>query len=157
VAQVGVLWRRWAEGGERRPPVILTDFDGEPRSVGTAAADHLAELVEEVPVPDGWVLEDEVLGEDGAFPWLRLRLVRPAQELSLQAVALADHQAAVGELAVRWAHSLGLPRDVAEDLRLAGTWHDAGKADSRMQVAMTMREDGGRVAVTRAACGGSTS
>lgn len=141
VAQVGVLWRRWAEGGERRPPVILTDFDGEPRSVGTAAADHLAELVEEVPVPDGWVLEDEVLGEDGAFPWLRLRLVRPAQELSLQAVALADHQAAVGELAVRWAHSLGLPRDVAEDLRLAGTWHDAGKADSRMQVAMTMRED----------------
>lgn len=141
VEQVTGLWKRWATEEGEDVPVILTDLAGEPRPAGVEPADHLRELIEEATPPKGWVLDYELLGEDLAHPWLRLRLARPAQEMKLRAVVLAEHQEAVGKLAARWARGIGLPGEVVEDLRTAGAWHDAGKADPHMQAALRMQED----------------
>lgn len=48
-------------------------------------------------------------------------------------VTLPIHQAGVAAAVVEFARRLGLPADVAGDLRLAGEWHDVGKADLRFQ------------------------
>ena len=48
-------------------------------------------------------------------------------------VPLGDHCGKVGELAGRFAEAGGLPDTLVEDLRLAGTLHDLGKADRRFQ------------------------
>jgi CRISPR-associated endonuclease/helicase Cas3 len=48
-------------------------------------------------------------------------------------VGLDEHCAEVGALAARFAANLGLPGVLCEDLRLAGTLHDVGKADVRFQ------------------------
>ena len=48
-------------------------------------------------------------------------------------VSLADHLAGVAEVASGFATSMGLATELEADLRLAGEWHDAGKADARFQ------------------------
>jgi CRISPR-associated endonuclease/helicase Cas3 len=48
-------------------------------------------------------------------------------------VPLADHLAGVADVASGFAARLGVPGDLVADLRLAGEWHDAGKADPRFQ------------------------
>ncbi len=48
-------------------------------------------------------------------------------------VTLANHLAGVADEAAGFAERLGLPSDLVADLRLAGEWHDAGKADVRFQ------------------------
>lgn len=48
-------------------------------------------------------------------------------------VPLADHLRGVAEFAADFAERLSLPRTIVEDLRLAGWWHDVGKADRRFQ------------------------
>ncbi|HYC78840.1 MAG TPA: type I-U CRISPR-associated helicase/endonuclease Cas3 [Planctomycetota bacterium] len=49
------------------------------------------------------------------------------------AVTLEDHSSHVEQRARSFALSLGLPREVADDLALAGWLHDVGKADPRFQ------------------------
>jgi CRISPR-associated endonuclease/helicase Cas3 len=46
---------------------------------------------------------------------------------------LAEHLARVAERAAGFARRLGLSDALVADLRLAGEWHDAGKADVRFQ------------------------
>ena len=48
-------------------------------------------------------------------------------------VSLSRHLAGVGERAGRIGERLGWPREVVEDVRLAGQLHDLGKVDSRFQ------------------------
>jgi CRISPR-associated endonuclease/helicase Cas3 len=48
-------------------------------------------------------------------------------------VTLRRHQLAVADLAREYARGCGLPEELAEELALAGQWHDAGKADRRFQ------------------------
>lgn len=48
-------------------------------------------------------------------------------------VTLADHLAGVAETAAGFAERLGAADGLVADLRLAGEWHDAGKADPRFQ------------------------
>ena len=48
-------------------------------------------------------------------------------------VTLRQHLDGVGERAGRIAERLGLPDEIAEDIRLAGQLHDLGKVDSRFQ------------------------
>ena len=131
--------------GAGGPRVILTDLGGELTGEGEARADVLLELADEIPAPQGWVLETDVLGEDSPIPWLRLGLARPAGEERRRAVPLGEHNRAVGECAERWARSLGLPEPVVEDIALAGAYHDVGKNElAAFQTALRMRqgEDG---------------
>ncbi len=48
-------------------------------------------------------------------------------------VTLSDHLTGVAETVSGFAERLGLSDDLVADLRLAGEWHDAGKADVRFQ------------------------
>lgn len=48
-------------------------------------------------------------------------------------IPLAEHLASVASIASSFAGRLGLSDDIAADLRLAGEWHDCGKADPRFQ------------------------
>jgi len=48
-------------------------------------------------------------------------------------ISLADHLAGVSETVTGFAERLGLSDAFVADLRLAGQWHDAGKADVRFQ------------------------
>ena len=129
--------------GAGAPRVILTDLGGETGDEGEARADVLLELADEIPAPQGWVLEAEVLGEASPTPWLRLGLARPADEERRRAVPLGEHNRAVGERAGQWARSIGLPERVVDDIALAGAHHDAGKNElAAFQTALRMREGG---------------
>ena len=131
------------DGGAGAPRVILTDLGGETGDEGEARADVLLELADEIPAPQGWVLETEVLGETSPTPWLRLGLARPADEERRRAVPLDEHNRAVGERAGRWARSIGLPERIVDDIVLAGVYHDAGKNElAAFQTALRMREGG---------------
>ena len=48
-------------------------------------------------------------------------------------IKLSSHLEGVGERAERFAASLGLSKEIQEDLRLAGSLHDLGKVDKRFQ------------------------
>lgn len=48
-------------------------------------------------------------------------------------VTLREHMANVGDRAQRYGARSGLPASALADVRLAGRWHDAGKADPRFQ------------------------
>jgi CRISPR-associated endonuclease/helicase Cas3 len=50
-----------------------------------------------------------------------------------QEITLSSHCEGVAAMAADFATRLGLPDDWVADLRLAGRWHDAGKADFRFQ------------------------
>ena len=127
--------------GAGAPRVILTDLGGETGDEGEARADVLLELADEIPAPQGWVLEAEVLGEASPTPWLRLGLARPADEERRRAVPLGEHNRAVGERAGQWARSIGLPERIVDDIALAGAHHDAGKNElAAFQTALRMRE-----------------
>jgi CRISPR-associated endonuclease/helicase Cas3 len=52
---------------------------------------------------------------------------------SRKTVLLADHVEGVTNFAVRFAEQCGLPSELVNDFRLAGQFHDAGKADPRFQ------------------------
>ncbi len=54
--------------------------------------------------------------------------------LSTVPATLADHGAAVGEMARTFAGHLGLSDELARAVELAGRWHDLGKSDPRFQV-----------------------
>lgn len=55
-------------------------------------------------------------------------------ERSTQPESLKDHSAAVSALATKIAIDCGLCPELVETMRVAGWWHDAGKADPRMQI-----------------------
>jgi CRISPR-associated endonuclease/helicase Cas3 len=48
-------------------------------------------------------------------------------------VTLAKHMHGVGDIAEDFGRRLGLPATVVADVKLAGRWHDIGKADPRFQ------------------------
>jgi CRISPR-associated endonuclease/helicase Cas3 len=48
-------------------------------------------------------------------------------------ITLSRHSTGVSELVADFATHVGLPDDCVSDLKLAGLWHDAGKADLRFQ------------------------
>jgi CRISPR-associated endonuclease/helicase Cas3 len=58
---------------------------------------------------------------------------------SSQAVTLLDHCEAVANMAATIATNCGLSPELVESVRAAALWHDAGKADPRMQVWMGAR------------------
>ncbi len=51
-------------------------------------------------------------------------------------VTLRSHLEGVGAKAAEYAHRLGLPREIQDDLRLAGRLHDLGKVDPRFQLSL---------------------
>jgi len=51
-------------------------------------------------------------------------------------VTLRSHLEGVGAKAAEYAHRLGLPREIQDDLRLAGRLHDLGKVDPRFQLGL---------------------
>ena len=51
-------------------------------------------------------------------------------------VTLHSHLEGVGAKAAEYAHRLGLPREIQDDLRLAGRLHDLGKVDPRFQLGL---------------------
>jgi len=63
-------------------------------------------------------------------------------------VSLAGHGEHVGTTARAFAEHLGLPREVARAVELAGRWHDLGKADDRFQL---MLHDGDQLSALAAA------
>ncbi len=84
------------------------------------------------PAP-GWVITGKLRGIQ---PELEAEPT-PAEEddeLSLNGlVTLKQHVDGVTEFAVRFAKQCGLPCELVNDFRLAGQFHDAGKADPRFQ------------------------
>jgi len=77
----------------------------------------------------GWVVTGKVTAPQAEPP--------PAEEddeLSLGGlVTLKQHADGVTRFAVHFARQCGLPYELVNDLRLAGMFHDAGKADPRFQ------------------------
>lgn len=59
---------------------------------------------------------------------------RLTSEQSTQPVLLTQHSEAVANLAMKVAHGCGLSPELSEAVKLAAWWHDAGKADPRMQL-----------------------
>ena len=129
------------QGPGWRQAAILTDLSGG----DVRTDDPYADLLEEaalLAVPPGWQIDDDVIGADSRYPWLRLRLVEAATERPVSTEDDADertlcgHGDQVGERAGQWARAIGLPENLVEDLVTAGRHHDDGKADSRMQAAL---------------------
>lgn len=138
--------------GFTRTPPLLTDLGGEQLDEDSedprVRADCLDEIVREVEVPDGWVLEPELLGVEARRPWLRIRLVRvpdrtdDRRRAGFRDVLLSDHNEAVGERARTWARTIGVPEEVAADIALAGAYHDRGKGrTAAFQTALAMDVD----------------
>jgi CRISPR-associated endonuclease/helicase Cas3 len=137
---------REAANAEDRPDLeeIKTAF----AELAQTAPEHLRELfkalaeaklkAEEYPTRDeqsapGWVITGKLpdaKAEAEAEP-------TPAEEddeLSLRGlVTLTQHIDGVTNFAVRFAEQCGLPPELVSDFRLAGQFHDAGKADPRFQ------------------------
>ncbi|WP_244963322.1 type I-G CRISPR-associated helicase/endonuclease Cas3g [Actinomyces trachealis] len=131
--------RRWRRH-RRRLPALLVDLEGEQTGHQDPTA-FLEEVVEDLQVPTGWVLEFQVLGSLSTHPCLLLELAPPVEEREGRQVQLDSHGQAVGDLAGRWARALGLPGPVVADLRLAGVLHDSGKRCSEaFQLALTAEE-----------------
>lgn len=86
-----------------------------------------------VPIDSGGVLIIEAPGSRFAAD-ARSNEDPGSTSLSAEPAALADHGAAVGATARRFADHLGLGDDVARAVELAGRWHDLGKSDPRFQV-----------------------
>lgn len=94
--------------------------------------------VEEYPARDdqpapGWVITGK-LPDAKAEAERELTPADEDDELSLRGlVTLKQHVDGVTDFAVRFAEQCGLPSALVQDFRLAGQFHDAGKADPRFQ------------------------
>lgn len=131
--------RHW-QRHRRRLPALLVDLGGEQTSHQDPTA-FLEEVVADLQVPAGWLLESQVLAPLSTHPCLLLELAPPVDEREGRQVGLDSHNQAVGDLAGHWARALGLPEPVVADLRLAGSCHDEGKRCSpAFQLALTVEE-----------------
>lgn len=81
------------------------------------------------PSGNGWV----VYGRKGQGGKLGPSNEDDQLDQSFAEVSLDKHQAGVAETCSHWASSLGIPEDLATDIRLAALLHDVGKADPRFQ------------------------
>ena len=90
---------------------------------GDNAGEYLLAIGKRRPVrPDEEAVVDERFTTDGS-----------RSSFTGVAVTLADHLSGVADMASGFAERMGLSQDLVADLRLAGEWHDAGKADPRFQ------------------------
>ncbi len=73
-------------------------------------------------------------GDEDAEPSvLEYRVARGQDREPGERLTLSDHNAAVGAAAERIGKALGLDEPLVKGLRLAGQWHDAGKARAQWQ------------------------
>ncbi|PJF46704.1 MAG: CRISPR-associated endonuclease Cas3'' [Candidatus Thermofonsia Clade 3 bacterium] len=135
-----------AANAEDKPDLeeVKTAFE----ELAQSGPEHLRELfkalagaqlkAEEYPARDeqaapGWVITGRLPSpptKAGNEP----TLAEEDDELSLNGfVTLKQHVDGVTNLAVQFAKQCGLPDELVEDFRLAGQFHDAGKADPRFQ------------------------
>ena len=130
---------------------IGDDAEDIDQTTRTEAANGILSAVREAARPPGWgdaewagfvdTLTPHVVEARKEVP--RLRVENPVAEpwsidfdetsLSLEAVELATHGAAVAERSRNVACSIGLPPDLVEVVERAGRAHDIGKADRRFQ------------------------
>lgn len=90
-------------------------------------------------MPDHVAKQVSRLGRCDVLPYPGGVVVAQRQATSVQstqAVTLQDHCEAVSTLASTIALACGLSPELVEAVRAAGLWHDAGKADPRMQIWM---------------------
>lgn len=149
-------------GGAAPPPPTPQPLDTDDVDDRAAVVGWLAD-VQARPVPEDVALLVRLLGEEsgkGGFRVERLplgvdaehgeyflvsarrRLTFDGGEVTTEddrasftgvRVPLAQHLGGVGDIAGEFADRVGLPAQVAADVRLAGRWHDVGKADPRFQ------------------------
>lgn len=138
------LWE--AANAEDRPDLekVKTAFE----ELAQSGPEHLRELfkalagarlkAEEYPARDeqsapGWVITGK-LPDAKAEAESEPTPADEDDELSLKGrVTLKQHVDGVTNFAVRFAKQCGLPPELVKDFRLAGQFHDAGKADPRFQ------------------------
>lgn len=137
---------REAANAEDRPDLeeVKTAFE----ELAQSGPEHLRELfkalagarlkAEEYPARDeqavpGWVITGK-LPDAKAEAETEPTPADEDDELSLKGlVTLTQHVDGVTNFAVRFAEQCGLPPELVNDFRLAGQFHDAGKADPRFQ------------------------
>lgn len=135
----GVAWSEWFD--------LVTALDQVEKDAGDSVAYMVGWLEGRGLLPDGvdgaCAIDYGVAVGDSPSELFFLLTSEPLSDLDEPAreaisprrkrVLLANHQAAVGQLAGSLAASVGLPADFQRALVRAGEWHDEGKRDLRFQ------------------------